>query len=94
MTMSVEVDASGLHPDAVEFVRFCHARRAVAWPELYDVMCAVARGRLFRGWGYEELAEHGVEFGLAGLAAFAATTRRLLAEDVDRARQEERSPAD
>ena len=43
-------------PDAVEFVRFCHRRRRVGWPELYDEMCAVAGRGLFRGYGAEELA--------------------------------------
>ena len=31
--------------DAVEFIRFCYARRRVGWPELYDEMCAVAEPR-------------------------------------------------
>ena len=34
--------------DAVEFIRFCYARRRVGWPELYDEMCAVASRGLFR----------------------------------------------
>ena len=28
--------------EALEFVRFCHRRKRVGWPELYDEMCAVA----------------------------------------------------
>jgi len=66
---------------AVEFVRFCRDRRRVAWPEIYDEMCSVARRRLFRGWGLDELAEHGVEFGLLQLASLAAMTRGLIAEE-------------
>ena len=66
---------------AVEFVRFCRDRRRVAWPELYDEMCAVARRRLFRGWGLDELADHGVAFGLFHLPALADTTRRVLLEE-------------
>ena len=71
---------------AVEFVRFCRDRRRVAWPEIYDEMCAVARRRLFRGWGLDELAEHGVEFGLFQLPALADTTRRVLLEEEATAR--------
>jgi hypothetical protein len=72
-----------LPDDGVEFVRFCRARRRVAWPELYDEMCDVARRRLFRGWGLDELAEHGVEFGLFQMTALAATTRRVIAEEAE-----------
>src|SRR5690348_9507588 len=50
--------------DAVEFIRFCYARRRVGWPELYDEMCAVASRGLFRGWGPDELSAHGIKFGL------------------------------
>jgi hypothetical protein len=63
------------------FVRFCRERRRVAWPELYDEMCAVARRRLYRGWGFDELAEHGVEFGLFQLAELAAATRAIIADE-------------
>jgi hypothetical protein len=70
-----------LPEDAVAFVRFCRERRRVAWPELYDEMCAVARRRLFRGWGLDELAEHGVEFGLFQMTALAAATRAIIAEE-------------
>jgi hypothetical protein len=66
---------------ALEFVRFCRDRRRVAWPEIYDEMCAVARRRLFRGWGFDELADHGVEFGLFQLPALADTTRRVVLEE-------------
>jgi hypothetical protein len=70
-----------LPEDGVAFVRFCRERRRVAWPELYDEMCAVARRRLFRGWGLDELAEHGVEFGLFQMTALAAATRAIIAEE-------------
>jgi hypothetical protein len=36
---------------AIDFVRFCHRRRRVGWPELYDEMCSVASRRLYEGWG-------------------------------------------
>lgn len=83
MAVSARAEDSDLPADAVAFVRFCRERRSVAWPEMYDEMCAVARRRLFRGWGFEELAEHGVEFGLFQMAALAATTRRVIAEEAE-----------
>ncbi len=64
------------HPEALEFVRFCRARRRVGWPELYDEMWAVASRGLFRGYSITELEELGIWFSLFGtrdLAALAAT---------------------
>jgi hypothetical protein len=55
-----------------EFVSFCLARLPEedrAWPRLYDEMCNVARGRLFRDWGYNDLFAHGISLGLGGLSA-------------------------
>ncbi len=72
---------SRLTPDAAEFVRFCYRRRSVGWPELYDEMCSVASRGLFRGWGPDELAEHGVGFGLFELPALAALVSRIVAEE-------------
>ena len=83
MAVSARAEDSDLPADAVAFVRFCRERRSVAWPEIYDEMCAVARRRLFRGWGFEELAEHGVEFGIFQMTALAATTRRVIAEEAE-----------
>ena len=56
-------------PEAVEFVRFCRARRRVGWPELYDEMWAVASRGLFRGYGFGELEERGIGFSLFGTRA-------------------------
>ena len=72
--------------DAVEFIRFCYARRRVGWPELYDEMCAVASRGLFRGWGPEELAEAGVKFGLFEMPHLAAKVCEIVAEDRARAK--------
>ena len=72
--------------DAVEFIRFCYARRRVGWPELYDEMCSVASRGLFRGWGSEELAEAGVKFGLFEMPRLAATVAEIVAEDRARAK--------
>lgn len=68
-------------PDATEFVRFCHRRRAVGWPELYDEMCHVASRGLFRGWGTDELAEHGIGFSLFETPALAALVARVVTEE-------------
>ncbi len=74
-----ESRSAGMPSEAMEFVRFCYARRPVSWPQLYDEMSAVAARGLYRGWGYAELAEHGIRFTLTdlpGLAALAAIVAR------------------
>ena len=68
-------------PEAVEFVRFCYRRRAVGWPQLYDEMSAVAARCEFRGWGYGELADHGIEFTLTKLPRLAALAGRVAREE-------------
>ncbi len=70
-----------LTPEAVEFVRFCYDRRRLGWPELYDEMCAVASRGLFQGWGPDDLARHGIGFGLFELPALAAVVARVVAEE-------------
>jgi hypothetical protein len=72
--------------DAVEFVRFCFARRRVGWPELYDEMCAVASRGLFRGWGPDELEQNGIGFGLFEMPRLAARVSEIVAEDRARAK--------
>ena len=67
--------------DAVEFIRFCYARRRVGWPELYDEMCAVASRGLFRGWGPDELASQGIGFGLLDMARVAVAATEIVEED-------------
>lgn len=67
--------------DAADFVRFCYRRRRVGWPELYDEMCAVASRGLFRGWGTEELSDHGVRFTLFEMPSLAALVTRIVAEE-------------
>jgi hypothetical protein len=78
--------ARALSPEAAEFVRFCYARRSVGWPELYDEMCAVACRGLFRGWGHDELADHGIGFGLSEMARLATFVTDIVTEDRARAR--------
>ncbi len=83
--------ARALSPEAAEFVRFCFARRRVGWPELYDEMCAVAGRGLFRGWGPDELAEHGICFGLSEMGRLATFVTETVAEE--RARSKAAAPA-
>jgi hypothetical protein len=52
---------------AIDFISFCLSRRAVDWPFLYDEMCFVASNKLYRGLGYEELREVGIDLALSGL---------------------------
>ena len=66
-------------PEVAEFIRFCHHRRRVGWPELYDEMCAVAARREFNGWGSEQLAERGVTFDLFEMPRLAAWVRMVVA---------------
>ncbi len=77
--------------EAVEFIRFCYARRRVGWPELYDEMCAVASRGLFRGWGPDDLATHGIKFGLLEMAHLSTTVSDIVSED--RARAKAATPA-
>jgi hypothetical protein len=71
--------------DAVEFIRFCYARRRVGWPELYDEMCAVASRGLFRGWGPDDLATHGIAFGLFDMPGLSTTVAEIVAEAREKA---------
>ncbi|HUQ16556.1 MAG TPA: hypothetical protein VM070_02090 [Candidatus Saccharimonadales bacterium] len=53
---------------AIDFITFCYKRREVEWPQLYDEMCYVAGNRLYKGLGYDELKDAGLDFTLVGLA--------------------------
>lgn len=67
--------------EAEAFVRFCYRRRAVAWPELYDEMCAVAARGEYRGMDYEELARLGIGFGLPSLPRLSELAARVIAQE-------------
>jgi len=76
LTMMRQADKAkgteGVHEDrvaqvAIDFISFCLSRRAVDWPFLYDEMCYVASHKLYRGLGYEELREVGLDLALSGL---------------------------
>ena len=73
--------------EAMEFVRFCHRRRRVGWPELYDEMCAVAGRGLYRGYGQDDLAAIGIGFGLFQMPALAGLVARVVEEDLERKRR-------
>jgi hypothetical protein len=87
--MIVRGDARGSQPnqaelpsaDIVDFIRFCYRRRRVAWPEIYDDMCAVAARGDFRGWRLADLAERGVGFTIAELPRLAALVDRVVEEE-------------
>jgi len=66
-------------PDITEFIRFCHRRRRVGWPEIYDEMCAVAARREFNGWDQDELARRGLTFSLFEMPRLAGWVRAVLA---------------
>jgi hypothetical protein len=68
-------------PDAVEFIRFCYRRRRVGWPELYDEMCAVASRGLYRGYGPDDLSDHGIGFSLFDMPALASVATKVVAEE-------------
>ena len=70
-------------PEVAEFIRFCHRRSQAVWPEMYDVMCAVAAHREFRGWGPEQLAERGITFALPAMPRLAAWVRETIAAGID-----------
>jgi hypothetical protein len=82
--MDLRTRERAVSDDAVEFVRFCYARRRVGWPELYDEMCAVAGRGLFRGWGSEELSAVGIGFSLFEMPALATLVHRVVAEEHER----------
>jgi hypothetical protein len=66
-------------PDVAEFIRFCHERKRVGWPELYDEMCAVAARREFNGWDHDQFAARGLTFSLFEMARLSGWVRAVLA---------------
>jgi len=86
---------SGPSPEAAAFVRFCYHRRRAGWPELYDEMCAVASRRLYNGWGFMELADHGIGFSLFQTPTLALLAREIVRDETERrARSQARQVAD
>ncbi len=72
---------SAADPEAVEFVRFCRARRRVGWPELYDEMWSVAIRGLFRGYSFTDLEQYGIGFSLFGTRDLAALAAAVIDEE-------------
>lgn len=70
-------------PEIAAFIKYCHQRRPIGWPEIYDEMCAVAARREFRGWGHDQLAARGLTFSLLEMPRLAAWVRAVLAEPSD-----------
>lgn len=66
-------------PDVAEFIRFCHSRKHVGWPELYDEMCAVASRREFNGWDLDQFAARGLTFSLFEMTRLSGWVRTVLA---------------
>ncbi len=66
-------------PDVAEFIRFCHERKPVGWPELYDEMCAVAARREFNGWDQDQFAARGLTFSLFEMPRLSGWVRTVLA---------------
>ena len=70
-------------PDVVSFIRFCHHRRGVGWPELYDEMCGVAARREFHGWDHGELESRGLTFSLFEMPRLSGWVRTVLEDMVE-----------
>jgi hypothetical protein len=66
-------------PDVAEFIRFCHERKRVGWPELYDEMCAVAARREFNGWDHDQFVARGLTFSLFEMPTLSSWVRTVLA---------------
>jgi len=71
-------------PDLASFISYCHHRRGVGWPELYDEMCAVAARREYNGWDHAELAARGLTFSLFDMPRLAGWVRAVLAGEAER----------
>src|SRR2546421_11383037 len=65
---------------AIDFISFCFSRRSVEWPLLYDEMCYVASNKIYRGLGYVELREIGLDLTLGGLIRTSRITNEVTRE--------------
>ena len=62
---------------AIEFIAFCHQRSHREWPKLYDEMCNVASKRLYKGLGYDELKDAGVDLTFSGMAKMSRIAKEV-----------------
>lgn len=65
---------------AIEFIAFCYQRDRREWPRLYDEMCLVAGKRLYRGLGYAELKDAGVDLTLNGMTKLSRIAKEVTRE--------------
>ena len=63
---------------AIDFVAFCYQRDQREWPRLYDEMCYVASKRLYRGLGYDELKDAGVDLTFSGMSKMSTIAREVM----------------
>ncbi|MBI2983517.1 MAG: hypothetical protein HYY42_04990 [Chloroflexi bacterium] len=63
---------------AIDFVAFCYQRDQREWPRLYDEMCYVASKRLYRGLGYDELKDAGVDLTFSGMTKMSTIAREVM----------------
>src|SRR5437867_4089485 len=62
---------------AIDFITFCYQRDRREWPRLYDEMCYVASKRLYRGLGYDELKDAGVDLTFSGMARMSRIAKEV-----------------
>jgi len=62
---------------AIDFITFCYQRDRREWPRLYDDMCYVASKRLYRGLGYDELKDAGVDLTFSGMARISRIAKEV-----------------
>lgn len=80
-------------PDVAAFIRHCHRRRGLAWPEIYDEMCGVAARREFNGWDHAELEMRGLTFSLFEMPRLSGWVRAVLAAEPAEQRPDASAPA-
>ncbi len=65
---------------AIEFIAFCYERNRREWPRLYDEMCFVASKRLYRGLGYDELKDAGIDLTFTGMTKLSRIAKEVTRE--------------
>ncbi len=62
---------------AIDFITFCFERDRREWPRLYDDMCYVASKRLYRGLGYDELKDAGIDLTFSGVPKLSRVAKEV-----------------
>lgn len=65
---------------SIEFIAFCYRQNHREWPRLYDEMCYVASKRLYRGLGYDELKDAGVDLTFTGMTKLSRIAKEVTRE--------------